>query len=124
MVDWLLQRAPMAVAVAARATAARSVHVVDMAYAEVMSAFRQKALRGELTSARADLAIEALAQLRLRRHSVRRLLPRIWELRSTHSAYDAAYVALAEGLAAPLVTTDGRLARSAGHRAEIIDLSA
>lgn len=115
---------PIAAAVAARATAARSVHVVDMAYAEVLSAFRQKARRGELTMARADLAIDALAQLRLRRHSVRPLLPRIWALRSTHSAYDAAYLALAEALVAPLVTTDGRLARSGGHRAEMIDLSA
>lgn len=113
----------MAAAVAARATAARSVHVIDMAYAEVMSAFRQKALRAELTMERADLALGSLAQLRLRRHSVRPLVLRIWELRSTHSAYDAAYVALAEALDAPLVTTDGRLARSAGHRAEIIDLS-
>lgn len=114
---------PQAAAVAARARAARSVHVIDMAYAEVMSAFRQKALRGELTMARADLAIEALTHLRLRRHLVRPLLSKIWQLRSTHSAYDAAYVALAEGLAAPLVTTDGRLARSSGHRAKIIDLS-
>jgi predicted nucleic acid-binding protein len=95
-----------------------------MIYAEVMSAFRQNALRGELTAARADLAIAALAQLRLRRHSARPLAHRIWELRSTHGAYDAAYIALAEGLAAPLLTTDGRLARSGGHRAQVVDLSA
>lgn len=113
----------MAAAVAARATAARSVHVVDMAYAEVLSAFRQKALRAELTAERAELALASLGQLRLRRHSVRPLLSRIWALRSAHSAYDAAYVALAEALGAPLVTTDGRLARSAGHHAEIVDLS-
>lgn len=113
----------MAAAVAARATAARSVHVIDMAYAEVLSALRQKALRAELTVERADLALGSLAQLRLRRHSVRPLLSRIWELRSTQSAYDAAYVALAEALDAPLVTTDGRLARSTGHRAEVVDLS-
>jgi predicted nucleic acid-binding protein len=113
---------PTAAAVAARVTAARSVHAVDMAYAEVLSAFRQKALRAELTMERADLALAALAQLRLRRHSVRPLLSRIWELRSTHSAYDGAYVALAEALDAPLITTDGRLARSAGHRAQIVSL--
>lgn len=113
----------MAAAVAARATAARSVHVIDLAYAEVVSAFRQKALRAELAIERADLALGSLAQLRLRRHSVRPLVYRIWELRLTHSAYDAAYVALAEALGAPLVTTDGRLARSGGHRAEILDVS-
>lgn len=113
----------MAAAVAARATGARSVHVIDMAYAEVLSAFRQKALRAELTMERADLALASLGQLRLRRHSVRPLQSRIWELRSTHGAYDAAYVALAEALRAPLVTTDARLARSPGHRAEVVDLS-
>lgn len=95
-----------------------------MIYAEVVSALRQNALRGELTPERADLALTALGQLRLRRHSVRPLVPRIWELRSSHGAYDSAYLALAEGLAAPLLTTDGRLARSGGHRAQIVDLSA
>lgn len=94
-----------------------------MVYAEVMSAFRQKTARGELPADRAALALDALAELRLRRHSVRPLFRRIWELRSTHGAYDAAYVALAEGLAAPLITTDRRLARSGGHRAEIVDVS-
>jgi predicted nucleic acid-binding protein len=44
----------------------------------------------------------------------------IWELRGRLTAYDAAYVALAEGLAVPFVTMDGRLARAAGHRAQII----
>jgi predicted nucleic acid-binding protein len=105
-------------------TGASSVHVVDMIYAEVVSALRQNALRGELTADRADLAMATLAQLRLRRHSVRPLIPRMWELRSSHGAYDAAYVALAEGLPAPLVTTDGRLARSGGHNARVVDLSA
>lgn len=35
------------------------------------------------------------------------------------TAYDAAYVALAERLGAELVTTDRRLARAHGHRARI-----
>jgi predicted nucleic acid-binding protein len=48
---------------------------------------------------------------------------RLWEVRPSHTPYDAAYVALAERLGLPLVTTDRRLARSHGHRAEIIDLS-
>jgi predicted nucleic acid-binding protein len=36
------------------------------------------------------------------------------------TAYDAAYVALAEALDCPLVTTDLRLATAKGHRAEIL----
>jgi predicted nucleic acid-binding protein len=47
------------------------------------------------------------------------LLPRIWELRDNLTAYDAAYVALAEGLRAPLITCDKRLANTTGIRASI-----
>jgi predicted nucleic acid-binding protein len=47
------------------------------------------------------------------------LLPRIWDLRHNLTAYDAAYVALAEALAAPLVTRDAALAASRGHAARI-----
>lgn len=38
------------------------------------------------------------------------LLGRIWALRENVTAYDAAYVALAEALGVPLVTRDARLA--------------
>lgn len=44
---------------------------------------------------------------------------RMWELRHNLSAYDAAFVALAELLAAPLVTCDGRMASAPGNRADI-----
>lgn len=46
-------------------------------------------------------------------------IERIWELKENITAYDAAYIALAETLDAPLITTDGRLARSSGHHAAI-----
>jgi len=42
------------------------------------------------------------------------LLPRCWELRDNLTTYDAAYVALAEALEAPLLTGDRRLAQAAG----------
>lgn len=47
------------------------------------------------------------------------LAVRIWELRENLTAYDAAYVALAEALSAPLVTRDRKLATAPGHRALI-----
>jgi predicted nucleic acid-binding protein len=59
--------------------------------------------------------VEALRDyddLPLRRHAHRPLLQQIWKLRNNFSAYDAAYVVLAEGLDAELLTADDRLARS------------
>ncbi|HUI72335.1 MAG TPA: type II toxin-antitoxin system VapC family toxin, partial [Spirochaetia bacterium] len=47
------------------------------------------------------------------------LLARIWELRDNLTAYDAAYVALAEALGTPLVTRDRRLASAPGSHGRI-----
>ncbi len=48
------------------------------------------------------------------------MLPRMWELRHSLTAYDAAYIALAEATSAPLVTSDRKLADAPGHRAEVV----
>jgi predicted nucleic acid-binding protein len=53
------------------------------------------------------------------RHRHDAFLYRIWELRHNVTAYDAAYLALAEALGAPLVTRDAKLAGAAGHRARV-----
>jgi predicted nucleic acid-binding protein len=45
------------------------------------------------------------------------LLPRVWDLRHNLTAYDAAYLALAEALEAPLLTRDRRIATAVGHHA-------
>jgi predicted nucleic acid-binding protein len=47
------------------------------------------------------------------------LAARIWDLRENLTAYDAAYVALAETLGAPLITMDARLAQAPGIRAAV-----
>jgi predicted nucleic acid-binding protein len=86
---------------------------------EVVSALRREALGGELTAARQAAALANLASFRIRRYPPQPFLSRIWELRSSLTAYDASYVALAEALEAPLVTADARLARSHGHAAAI-----
>lgn len=76
-------------------------------------------LRKETTADRAEQAFEDFSKIPIERHAHEPLLPRIWELRDAMTAYDGAYIALAEALGAPLLTCDGRLARAQGHRATI-----
>ena len=68
---------------------------------------------------RSKEALEILQWLPLQRYAHEQFLARIWELRHGITAYDAAYVALAEALDAPLLTCDARLASAAGHHARI-----
>jgi predicted nucleic acid-binding protein len=72
-----------------------------------------------IAPARGREALDDLATLDLVRHGHDALLPAIWRLRANLSAYDAAYVALAEVIDAPLVTLDAALAASPGHEAEV-----
>jgi predicted nucleic acid-binding protein len=123
-VDRLLGVGKQATAVAEEMRQARFLHTLDLAFVEVISTFRRKAARGELSSRRARQALGDLAAAPVVRHPAAPLAERIWELRASHSAYDAAYVALAEALALPLLTTDRRLARSTGHRARIVEAGA
>jgi predicted nucleic acid-binding protein len=69
--------------------------------------------RRGLSGDRAGEAVEDLLDLPLSRYPHEPLLPRIWALRDRCTAYDAAYVALAEVLAAPLLTRDRGLAAAA-----------
>ena len=68
---------------------------------------------------RAELALTDLSALPLERSPTLRLIPRCWQLRGNLTVYDAAYVALAEALAAPLLTADARLAAATGPHCPI-----
>ena len=89
-------------------------HLVDL---EVAQGFRRVGL---LRSADMTGALHRYQSLSIRRFEHLPLLSRIWELRNNLTAYDAAYVALAEATGAPLVTADRKLASTPGHRAEVI----
>jgi predicted nucleic acid-binding protein len=91
-------------------------HLMDV---EVVQTLRRLVRMGGVSASRASEAIDDLADLDLHRHSHLDLLGRAWKLRDNVTAYDGMYVALAEAIAAPLITCDGPLARALGHRARI-----
>lgn len=94
-------------------------HLIDV---EVSQVLRRFVLRGELHADRARQALDVLAAFPLRRYAHEPLLERMWAHRENLTAYDAAYVALAEGLRTKLVTRDARLAAAPGlgHLMELV----
>ena len=116
----LLLRTPLAERIAARVLHPKeqlhAPHLIDI---EVTQVLRRLVRSAGLTPARVELALADFGDLPIERHAHGVLLRRIWTLRAALSAYDGAYVALAEALAAPLLTCDGRLSRAHGHTADI-----
>lgn len=91
-------------------------HLLDL---EVAHALRRFLLEGRMNRPRAVEALEDLRGLCLLRYPHEPFLDRILELRKNLTAYDAAYVSLAEALGATLLTCDVGLARTPGHRAKV-----
>lgn len=87
---------------------------------EIVSALRRLVRTSSLTPNAAREVLDQWVTLDVVRHPAEPLLARMWELRHNFSAYDAAYVALAEALGAPLLTVDQRLANSASAYCEVI----
>lgn len=96
-----------------------SLHAPHLLDVEVASVLWRYQLSGELSAADGREALADLAGLDIARYAHDLLLPRVWELRTLVTAYDAVYLALAETLAAPLLTLDRRLARARGHGARV-----
>ena len=95
------------------------MHAPQLLDIEITQVLRRLVRQREITAPRAEQALQDLSNLLIGRHDHRELIQRIWQLRDSLSAYDGAYVALAEALAAPLLTCDGKLAGAHGHRAKI-----
>ena len=94
-------------------------HLVDV---EVLAALRRVVAAGAASAARAQEAFADLLDLPVERYPHDVLAPRIWELRENFSAYDAAYVALAEAVGdepVALLTADVRLARAVGDHVDV-----
>lgn len=96
------------------------VHAPALIDAEVSQGLRRLAGSGVITEARGRASIEILQDMPLDRWLLTPLLPRLWQLRSNLTAYDAAYVALAEALQCPLLTFEERLAGAPGHGARVV----
>ena len=115
-----LLRTPSAKAVERRLFDPRqTLHAPHLLDVEVAQVIRRYAAKGEIDSERGRAALADLADLPIHRYPHDFLLPRVWDLRNTLTAYDAVYVALAEALDAPLLTRDQRLAAAAGHHARV-----
>jgi predicted nucleic acid-binding protein len=118
-VDWLLQTAVGRRIEDRIYSGGESLHAPHLIDLEVTQVLQRLVGEHSIFPQRADDAIHDLLDLRLTRYPHFVFLPRIWRLRYNLTAYDAAYVTLAEKLRATLVTRDARLASASARRVSI-----
>ena len=118
-IDWLLQTSAgqhIENRISSHSESLHAPHLLDL---EVTQVLRRLVFQAVISAHRADEAVRDLLDLRITRYPHDVLLPRIWQHRHNFSAYDAAYIVLAEKLRATLVTRDGRLASASSHAARV-----
>jgi predicted nucleic acid-binding protein len=116
----VLLRRPNALRIEERIFADRETlhapHLLDLEVAQVL---RRYVTRREMSAERGETSLTLLGQLPIRRYPHEPFLARVWALRENLTAYDGAYVSLAEALRATLLTCDARLAAASGNHAKI-----
>ena len=118
-IEWLL-KSPAGTKIDKRIfSRSESLHAPHLLDIEVAQVLRRYVREKTITAQRGQEALEDLAALPLERYPHDFLIPRVWELRATLTAYDAVYVALAELLDAPLLTCDRKIASASGHSANV-----
>lgn len=86
---------------------------------EAAHAIRGLVLGGKITAEDGRSALGMVAAMPVKRSPGYPLYGRVWELRTTLSAYDASYVALAEHMGCTLLTADARIERAGCARCPI-----
>jgi predicted nucleic acid-binding protein len=99
--------------------AAGELAAPDLVDVETTAVLRKRWMAGTINEERFALAIEDLGDLSIDRYPTLPLMRRAYELRANVTAYDAAYVGLAELLDCELLTGDRRLANATGPRCKI-----
>lgn len=99
--------------------AAERLHTPHLVDSEIASGLRRQVQRKQLSESDGWNALSTWRRLAVTRYPIYGLFERVWEVRDNMSAYDAAYVALAETLDCALVTADTRLGSSGQARCPI-----
>lgn len=97
----------------------QELHVPHLVDIEVLSGLRGLGLGRKLDGVRVEAARIDFLGLDLIRHTHTPLRGRMWALRHNVTTYDAVYLALAEALEVPLITTDAALASVPGSTATV-----
>jgi len=116
-IDWFLQTPAgqrIENRIYSRNESLHAPHLLDLEVGQVLLRLVREVA---VSARRADQAMQDLLDPQVTRYPHFVLLPRIWQLRHNLSAYDAAYVVLAEQLGATLITRERRLASASGHAA-------
>ena len=79
---------------------------------EVASALRGHALAGKLADPQLADATEDFTAFQIVRYPLAPMMRDVLQLRENFTAYDAAYIVLAQALEIPLVTADAKLAEA------------
>lgn len=95
----------------------RTLHAPHLIDYEFGNALRGLRLGGRITEGLANEVRADFAELRIERHPGATTSERAWKLRKHFTAYDAAYIALAELLDCPLLTGNAKL--RGAHRANV-----
>lgn len=96
-----------------------NLHAPELIDVEIAQVIRRYHLNQGISADRCQQALGDFCDLPIHRVRHRDLLPLIWHYRDNLSAYDAAYVALAELLNTRLVTSDRKLSNAPGLAAEV-----